>query len=84
MRTTVSIDDSLLAAAKRRAAARGRTLGQVIDDALRRELMRTEVTPGPEIPVLTRGSGPAPGLDFTSNRAVADYLDEGVPLHQRR
>src|ERR671925_32603 len=38
MRTTVSISDELLAAAKRRARERGQTLGEVVDAALRREL----------------------------------------------
>jgi len=38
MRTTLSVDDNLLAAAKRRARERGQTLGRVIEDALRREL----------------------------------------------
>ena len=38
MRTTVSISDELLVAAKRRARLRGQSLGSVIEDALRREL----------------------------------------------
>ncbi|MCO7221222.1 antitoxin [Klenkia sp. PcliD-1-E] len=84
MRTTLSIDDGVLAAAKRRAAERGQTLGQVVEAALRRDLGRPEVEVGPPIPVVTRGSGPAPGLDLTSNRAMAEYLDEGVPLEKLR
>ena len=38
MRTTVSISDELLAAAKRKARELGVSLGEVIDAALRREL----------------------------------------------
>ena len=38
MRTTVSISDEQLAAAKRRARERGETLGDVVDAVLRREL----------------------------------------------
>ena len=38
MRTTVSISDELLEAAKRQAFERGKTLGQVIETALRRHL----------------------------------------------
>jgi hypothetical protein len=38
MRTTVSIDDELLAAAKRLARREGRTVGQVVEEALRRRL----------------------------------------------
>jgi hypothetical protein len=25
-----------------------------------------------------------PGVDITSNRALYEFLDEGVPLHKRR
>lgn len=85
MRTTVSISDELLAAAKRRARERGQTLGEVIDAALRREL----AVPGqraerPPVPVFGGGTGPRPGLDLTSNRALHEALDEGVELDARR
>ena len=38
MRTTVSIADELLATARERARSRGQTLGELIEDALRREI----------------------------------------------
>ncbi len=85
MRTTVSIDDELLGAAKRRARERGQTLGQVVETALRRELAEPVVagslTP---IPVFTGGGGPRPGLDLTSNRALHEALDDGVDLDRLR
>ena len=78
MRTTVSISDELLAAAKRRAHERGETLGEVIDAALRRELAVPEQRgPRPAVPVFRGGSGPRPGIDLTSNRALHEALDEG-------
>jgi hypothetical protein len=40
MRTTIKIDDRLLAEAKARAAASGRTLNAVVEDALREALSR--------------------------------------------
>ncbi|WP_237087265.1 ribbon-helix-helix protein, CopG family, partial [Mycobacterium tuberculosis] len=43
MRTTVSISDEILAAAKRRARERGQSLGAVIEDALRREFAAAHV-----------------------------------------
>ena len=85
MRTTVAISDELLRAAKRRARADGRTLGEVIDDALRRELaLSHRDEPRPPVPVFAAGTGPMPGVDLTSNRALHETLDEGVDLDARR
>lgn len=85
MRTTVSIDDELLIAAKERGRASGRTLGSVIEDALRRDLAAAgQQRQGPPIPVFTGGTGPAPGVDLTSNRALHELLDEGLPFEKLR
>jgi len=85
MRTTVTISDELLEAAKRRARARGQTLGQVVDAALQRELNATPAAAHvPEVPVFRGGTGPRPGVDLTSNRALLELLDEGVELDERR
>jgi uncharacterized NAD-dependent epimerase/dehydratase family protein len=81
MRTTVSISDELLLAAKKRARERGQTLGEVIDAALRRELTIPEQRrERPIVPVFTGGTGPRPGVDLTSNRAMHEALDEGADL----
>ena len=85
MRTTVSISDELLAAAKRRAKERGHTLGDVIDAALRRELSQSdEPDERPPVPVFRAGTGPRPGIDLNSNRALHEALDEGLELDSRR
>jgi hypothetical protein len=85
MRTTVSISDELLAAAKRRARERGQTLGEVVDAALRRELAATaELGDRPAVPVFHGGTGPRPGIDLSSNRALHEALDEGLELDARR
>jgi hypothetical protein len=84
MRTTVSISDELLDAAKRRARERGVSLGEVIDAALRRELALRNADVAPTIPVFDGGSGPRPGIDLTSNRAVYEALDDGLDLDARR
>jgi len=85
MRTTLAIDDHLLASAKRRARERGLTLGQVVEDALRRELGRAQtVAERPGIPVFTQGTGPRPGVDVSSNRAVLEAFDEATPLERLR
>jgi hypothetical protein len=85
MRTTVSISDELLAAAKRRARERGQTLGEVVDAALRRELSQPdEMRERPPVPVFDGGTGPRPGIDLTSNRALHEALDDGLELDARR
>lgn len=85
MRTTVSISDEVLAAAKRRARQRGQTLGEIVDAALRRELaVAGEPSERPVVPVFRGGTGARPGLDLTSNRALHEALDEGVELDARR
>ena len=85
MRTTVSISDELLAAAKRRARQLGVSLGDVIDAALRRELaVERRPDDRPAVPVFDGGSGPRPGVDLTSNRALYEVLDDGLDLDTRR
>lgn len=84
MRTTIAVDDHLLAAAKGRARERGQTLGQVVEDALRRELSTPTAGPPTELPVFRGGDGLRPGVDVSSNRALRELLDEGVGLPKLR
>jgi hypothetical protein len=85
MRTTVSISDELLVAAKARARRSGVSLGAVIDAALRRELSRPAEGGRPEeVPVFRGGTGPRPGVDLTSNRGLHEALDDGVAPSPRR
>jgi hypothetical protein len=85
MRTTIAVDDHLLAAAKRRARERGQSLGEVVEDALRHELAgpveRMETL---EVPVFRGGGGPLPGIDLTSNRALREALDRDRDLDMLR
>jgi Arc/MetJ family transcription regulator len=84
MRTTVSIDDELLESARLRARQTGRTLGEVVEDALRRELSRQTDEHRVELPVFTRGTGPAPGLDLRSNASLYRVLDDAAELNSLR
>jgi uncharacterized NAD-dependent epimerase/dehydratase family protein len=85
MRTTISISDELLAAAKRLARERGQTLGEVVDAALQREVSDTgDRGDVPAVPVFRGGTGPRPGIDLTSNRALHEALDDGLELDDRR
>jgi hypothetical protein len=81
MRTTVAIDDNVLAAAKVRAREQRTTLGRLVETALRRELAGAERPATIPLPVFTSGNGPRPGVDFRSNRALAEVLDDptGAP-----
>lgn len=81
MRTTLSIEDALLARAKKRAARRGQTLGQYVESAVRRDLLIPEGRgPAPALPTFTRGTGMRPGIDPSSNRAIYDVLDASGDL----
>lgn len=76
MRTTLSIDDHLLAEAKAAARQCGSSLGQFVEQALRRELHTPAATSGPALPTFSSGTGPRPEVDLRSNRALAEFLDE--------
>ncbi|HEY3260004.1 MAG TPA: ribbon-helix-helix protein, CopG family [Pseudonocardiaceae bacterium] len=76
MRTTVSVDEQLLAAARQEARRRGLTLGQLIEDALRRELSTDTARQPIPLPVFRGGTGVRPGIDLRSNRALAELLDD--------
>ena len=75
MRTTVAIDEQLLVAARAAARRRGYTLGRLIEEALRRELAQPSTDRPPEVPVFRGGTGPRPGLDLRSNRALIELLE---------
>lgn len=80
MRTTVNISDDLLAEAKVLAAKTQRSLGAVIDDALR-VLLRREAAHAPErtwsFPTGGAG-GLQPGVNLEDREALADLLGENA------
>jgi Bacterial antitoxin of type II TA system, VapB len=85
VRTTVNIDDELLAIARQRAAERGWTISEIVDAALRRELAdRPTSRVSPTIVVFTDGTGPAAGVDVASNTALLEALDDGIEPDRRR
>jgi hypothetical protein len=76
VRTTVSIDDDVLRDAKGRAAAEGRTLGELITDALRERLSRRSRRARGRYRAVTSGEGgPRPGVDITNNAGLRDLMD---------
>jgi predicted transcriptional regulator len=79
MRTTVRLDEALLAEAKQVAARTGRTLNAVIEDALRQALAQSR-RPASRTPVeLTtfRGEGLQPGIDLDDSAALLDAMETG-------
>lgn len=77
MRTTLNLDDGLIAAAKRAAAERGTTLTHVIEDALRSELTRTPAEQAPfklDLPV-SHGRRP-PDVDIADRDALHDAMED--------
>lgn len=77
MRTTVSLDDELLRRAKERAASQGRTLSDVVSDALQ-VLLTEPAGPRQEVTLPTfGGSGLKPGVDLEDKDALAALLEEG-------
>ena len=77
MRTTVSIDDHLLSEAKQIAARSHRSLGQVIDDALRRMLTETAGARSGSVTLPDHGSGGLqPGIDLEDSEQLAELLGD--------
>ncbi len=77
MRTTIKIDDRLLAEAKARAANSGRTLNAVVEDALRETFARRaggKDRSRPKLPFF-RGSRLAPGADLDDGASLLDLMD---------
>ena len=76
MRTTIHIDDGLLAELRQIAAASGRTLTSVIQDALRESLSRRrkqECQPR-KLPVF-HGTGLLPGVDLNDSASLLDQME---------
>ncbi|MFT4259617.1 type II toxin-antitoxin system VapB family antitoxin [Microbacterium sp.] len=79
MRTTLSIDDHLLAEAKKRAHEAGTTLGAYVEDALRRDLAVRRASSGPvRLTVSSATGGARPGVDLSSNRGLYDAIGTDV------
>ena len=86
MRTTIRIHDDLYAQVRSRAASSGRSIGEVIEDALRRAFADGGQPDAPDVEPLPTygGSGVMPGVDLTSNAALADAMDDGAAVDALR
>jgi hypothetical protein len=77
MRTTIRINDQLLAEIKQLAAQTGQTLTSIIEEALRQMLARRQqITERAPIQLLTiSGNGPQPGVDLDDSAALLDLTE---------
>jgi hypothetical protein len=78
MRTTISIDDELGEAARKRAAEQGLSLSAFVAEALREALTRPSSLPeAPRFRLVTvGGGGPLEGVDLDRPRALETLEDE--------
>lgn len=79
MRTTLNIDEDLLVAYKKLAAATHRSLSNVIQDALREALtLRHDRLGRPPIKLcpLPESGGLVPGVDLSSHAALTETLEK--------
>ena len=78
MRTTISLDDRIFEAVKRRAAAEGRSvsayIARVLDDAIKQELSSAEERPFRLVTV--GGEGPYQQIDLDRPRELLVAEDE--------
>lgn len=76
MRTTIRLDDQLLRDVKKAAADSGRTLTQVIEDALRESLARRRPPNQERVELITfRGARLRPGVDLDDSAALLDLME---------
>jgi plasmid stability protein len=82
MRTTINIDDDLLAEARQVAARTGRSLTAVVEDALRESLHRRHLPARRAVELPTFGEGGVqPGVDLDDSAALLELLqhDDATP-----
>jgi hypothetical protein len=78
MRTTIRLDDSLLAEAKRIAAEQGSTLTSIIENALRQTIVHQKrAEKRGKVRFTTSGKGGLrPGVDLDDSAALLDLLEQ--------
>lgn len=78
MRTTIKLDDDLLIEAKAIAARTGRTLADVVEDAVRESFARrrqVRLRPEPVVLPSFGHGGLRSGVDLDDSAALLDILD---------
>ena len=78
MRTTIRLDDGLLAEVRRLAVRRGTTLTAIIEESLRERLARSRAVPRGQLTRLktTGEGGVLPGVDLNDSASLLDMMDD--------
>ena len=86
MRTTITLDEGLVADLKRRARTEGKSVSAVISEALRAQLSKRETPPktAPFRLITVKGGGVRAGVDVTKLRTLEETEDlEGWKRRRR-
>lgn len=86
MRTTLTIDDKLAAALKKRAYETGKSFKEVVNDAIRAGLESRQALPKPSrfsLRPLSLGGAQA-GIDLTKANRLAGELEDEELVHKMR
>lgn len=76
MRTTLNLDDRLMRALKRRAAETGRTMTELMEEALREMLARSsEPSKDREFQWVTVRGKVRPGIDITDRDSLLEAME---------
>jgi hypothetical protein len=77
MRTTIDIPEPLLREARERAARRGSTLGQIVEEALQASFLSIDTTAEEEpVQLPTYGvGGVLPGVDLDDSAVLLDLME---------
>ena len=76
MRTTVRLPPGLMAQVKKLARATNRSMTQVIEDALRVAVARSDSAAPRKVTIVTvHGDGLQPGVDLDDTSALLDRMD---------
>jgi plasmid stability protein len=78
MRTTINLDEQLLKEAKMLAAATGRSLTDIVEEALRERLARRrEYQKRERVPLVTFGGGGIrPGVDLNDSAGLLEIMEQ--------
>jgi len=75
MRTTLNLDDQLLAYAKHQALEEHISLAEVIENALRESMAKPRQKREPIRLITAAGPGVKPGVDLDNGRSLMDIME---------
>jgi hypothetical protein len=84
MRTTITLDDEIFRLYKIRAAELGTTFSQVVEEELKAAIEKERPAKRGFKLVTVHGGELRPDVDYSSNVALSDLMDEGVPVEKLR